>query len=85
MKCLDFARDDTLFCLCLPVYAEDVKCNSRKEMLVYVFLRFCVCVSLSVRDNNNLSQGEPSAWNINAAAARLLAAAAGYKDTSNAS
>ena len=74
------------FCalLFLPsgVYVKDVMCNvffvtARKKMIVYI--------PLCVRDNNNLSQGDPSAWNIDAAAARLLAAAAGYKDTSNAS
>lgn len=45
----------------------------------------CVCVSLGVRDNNNPSPGYPSAWNIDASAARLPTAAAGYKDTSSAS
>ena len=65
-ECLDFfARDDIFFfffcaLLFLPsgVYVKDVMCNvffvtARKKMIVYI--------PLCVRDNNKLSQGDPSA------------------------
>ena len=65
-ECLDFfARDDMFFfffffLLFLPsgVFFKGVMCNvfflkARKKMIVYI--------PLCVRDNNNLSQGDPSA------------------------
>lgn len=58
-------------CPSVSVSVQGVTHNSEKRLnCFYVFLHFCVCVFL--QDNNDVSQSDQSAWNIDAWAARLL-------------